>query len=75
MDTHHIQLSTSDTGPGIADLEAAMRAGFSTADDEARGMGFGAGMGLPNMKRNADAFDIQSTLGQGTQIAMTFNLS
>ncbi|NLD52996.1 MAG: anti-sigma regulatory factor [Clostridiales bacterium] len=75
VDTHHIQLSTSDTGPGIADLEAAMRAGFSTADDEARGMGFGAGMGLPNMKRNADAFDIQSTLGQGTQIAMTFNLS
>ncbi|MHC1787511.1 MAG: ATP-binding protein [Christensenellales bacterium] len=69
-----IKLQTEDSGPGIADIQAAMRAGFSTADEEARGLGFGAGMGLPNMKRNADSFAITSQPGQGTSITMGFRL-
>ena len=68
------QLISSDRGPGIPDLEMAMREGYSTANDEARSMGFGAGMGLPNMKRNSDDFSIQSELGVGTTIAMKFYL-
>ena len=50
------------------------REGYSTADDEARAMGFGAGMGLPNMKRNADDFEIESEPGKGTRICMRFSL-
>ncbi len=69
-----IELTTNDRGPGIEDIAAAMREGFSTANEEARGLGFGAGMGLPNMRRNADTFNIQSELGVGTQIAMAFQL-
>ena len=69
-----VQLVSQDRGPGIADLAMAMREGYSTANDEARSLGFGAGMGLPNMKRNADEFDIQSTLGIGTTITMRFRL-
>lgn len=67
-----IVLSSKDQGPGIKDVEQAMREGYSTADEDARSMGFGAGMGLPNMKRNADQFEIQSVLGEGTQITITF---
>lgn len=70
-----IRLSTKDRGPGIRDIDEAMRAGYSTADDEARGLGFGAGMGLPNMKRNADRFQIESVMGQGTSIRMDFLLA
>ncbi|MBR0464320.1 MAG: anti-sigma regulatory factor [Clostridia bacterium] len=70
-----VQLVSSDVGPGIADLSMAMREGFSTANEEARSLGFGAGMGLPNMKRNADEFDIQSEVGKGTTITMRFRLS
>ncbi len=51
-----------------------MSEGYSTADDDARSMGFGAGMGLPNMKRNADDFRITSQLGEGTQITITFKV-
>ena len=69
-----VQLVSTDVGPGIPDLEMAMREGYSTANDEARSLGFGAGMGLPNMKRNADEFDIQSTVGLGTTITMGFLL-
>jgi anti-sigma regulatory factor (Ser/Thr protein kinase) len=69
-----VELISADRGPGIADISMAMREGFSTANDEARSLGFGAGMGLPNMKRNADRFDIQSTLGVGTTITMGFQL-
>ncbi len=68
------QLVSSDVGPGIPDLNMAMREGFSTANDEARSLGFGAGMGLPNMKRNADDFEITSEVGKGTTITMRFNL-
>ncbi|MBQ6175102.1 MAG: anti-sigma regulatory factor [Clostridia bacterium] len=70
-----VQLVSSDVGPGIPDLSLAMREGWSTANDEARSLGFGAGMGLPNMKRNADDFDIQSEVGKGTVITMGFRLA
>lgn len=63
-----------DGGPGIPDLKMAMTEGWSTASNEVRNMGFGAGMGLPNMKRNADAFDIKSEVGVGTDITMIFNI-
>ncbi len=69
-----VQLVSADKGPGIPDLDMAMKEGFSTANEEARSLGFGAGMGLPNMKRNADQFSIESTVGVGTTITMRFNL-
>ena len=56
----------SDKGPGIADVEQAMQEGYSTAQDNVRNLGFGAGMGLPNIKRYSDEMDIQSTVGVGT---------
>ena len=68
-------LVSEDVGPGIPDIAMAMREGYSTASEEARSLGFGAGMGLPNMKRNADDFDIQSEVGKGTRISMRFNLA
>ena len=69
-----ITLVSEDVGPGIADLSEAMKEGYSTASEEARDLGFGAGMGLPNMKRNADEFDIQSQLHVGTVIRMGFHI-
>ncbi len=69
-----IRVHVFDVGPGIPDLEKAMTEGFSTATSEVRNMGFGAGMGLPNMKRNADGFTIESEVGKGTDIVMTFNI-
>ena len=63
-----------DVGPGIPDIDKAMTEGWSTATNEVRNMGFGAGMGLPNMKRNADGFDIVSAVGTGTDITMTFDI-
>ena len=75
VDTTGVQLVSEDVGPGIPDISMAMREGYSTASEEARSLGFGAGMGLPNMKRNADDFDIQSELGKGTRICMRFNLA
>jgi serine/threonine-protein kinase RsbT len=63
-----IELYTSDEGPGIPDIEKAMTEGFTTASDQAREMGFGAGMGLPNIKRNSDEFEIESTPGEGTKL-------
>jgi anti-sigma regulatory factor (Ser/Thr protein kinase) len=65
-------MEISDDGPGIADIDKAMRAGFSTASDEHREMGFGAGMGLPNMKKNADDIIVDSENGQGTCVRMVF---
>lgn len=65
-------LTIEDVGPGIQDVNLAMTAGWSTADDAVRGMGFGAGMGLPNMQRNADDFQIKSIVGNGTKIVMKF---
>ena len=75
VDDEQVLVRLEDTGPGIADVEAAMQEGFSTASEEARDLGFGAGMGLPNMKRNADEFDIQSQVGLGTRIQMGFRLA
>ena len=74
VDAEGVTLISADKGPGIPDIELAMKEGFSTANDEARSLGFGAGMGLPNMKRNADEFDIQSEPGDGTTITMRFHL-
>ncbi len=67
-----IILTAKDRGPGIPDIDQAMTEGFSTAPDSVRDLGFGAGMGLPNMKRNADNFSIQSEMGVGTEIIMKF---
>ena len=69
----YLELNVRDVGPGIADIDLAMSEGYSTASDDVRMMGFGAGMGLPNMKRNADDFAISSVVGEGTKITMTFN--
>jgi anti-sigma regulatory factor (Ser/Thr protein kinase) len=61
-----------DRGPGIADLELAMTQGWSTASSEARGLGFGAGMGLPNIKAQTDDMQIESRPGQGVRLTLTF---
>lgn len=73
VDSDSVVLESKDIGPGIPDIDLAMREGYSTANEEARNQGFGAGMGLPNMKRNADTFSIASSPA-GTQITMGFNL-
>ncbi len=70
----HIEIHLNDHGPGIADINLAMQEGFSTAPDTIRSLGFGAGMGLPNMKRYTDSMEIDSTLGEGTRILMKVNL-
>jgi len=74
VDPEQIMLISKDVGPGIPDITRAMTEGYSTANEEARSLGFGAGMGLPNMKRNASTFDIQSQPGVGTSIVMGFKL-
>ena len=71
-DTIHMELK--DVGPGIVDIDKAMQAGYSTAPDDVRSLVFGAGMGLPNMKKNADTMDIQTILGKGTTVTMTVNM-
>ena len=63
-----------DSGPGIPDIEKAMQAGWSTAPDDVRALGFGAGMGLPNMKKNTDKMDIETEIGVGTTITMEVNI-
>ncbi|MCC6485095.1 MAG: ATP-binding protein [Armatimonadetes bacterium] len=67
-----IQITVSDVGPGIVDLDLAMQPGYSTASEEVREMGFGAGMGLSNMARCADDLSIDSVVGQGTTVKMQF---
>ena len=66
-----IEIILADKGPGIANLELAMQEGYSTAPDNIRSLGFGAGMGLPNMKRYTDEMRIESAVGEGTTIYMT----
>ena len=63
-----------DVGPGIPNVEQAMQAGFSTAPDEVRSLGFGAGMGLPNMKKYTDSMEIDTRIGVGTKITMVVNI-
>lgn len=70
----YIDIILEDTGPGIEDIERAMQAGYSTAPDNIRSLGFGAGMGLPNMKKNSDSMEITSTVGVGTRIVMRINM-
>jgi anti-sigma regulatory factor (Ser/Thr protein kinase) len=69
-----IKVIARDRGPGIADLELAMQEGYSTATDKVREMGFGAGMGLPNMKKCSDRFNMKSVVGKGTEIVMEVDL-
>ena len=69
-----VEMVLTDRGPGIPDIEQAMREGFSTASAEVRSLGFGAGMGLPNMKRYTDEFCIESAVGVGTTITMRVNI-
>jgi serine/threonine-protein kinase RsbT len=71
IDEEKIVLVINDTGPGIPDIDKAMEEGFSTASPEVREMGFGAGMGLPNIKKNVDLLDISSEVGTGTRVEMT----
>lgn len=70
-----LRIRLQDEGPGIEDTEKAMQEGFSTATDEMREMGFGAGMGLPNIKKNADKFRISSTKGKGTTVDIVIYLN
>lgn len=65
-----IQIILADTGPGIKDVSLAMQEGYSTAKDNVRSLGFGAGMGLPNMKRYTDRMEIESEVGKGTTVTM-----
>ena len=71
MSPDRITMVLKDTGKGIPDIDKPMQAGYSTAADEVRSLGFGAGMGLPNMKKNTDEMRIESTVGVGTTVYMT----
>jgi anti-sigma regulatory factor (Ser/Thr protein kinase) len=68
IDKDKISIYLKDEGPGIENIEQAMEEGYSTASQEVREMGFGAGMGLPNIRRNADKLDIRSNPGSGTEL-------
>jgi anti-sigma regulatory factor (Ser/Thr protein kinase) len=70
IDEQRIRIRIEDSGPGIPDIDLAMQAGFSTASAAVREMGFGAGMGLPNMKKNTDQMSVTSEVGKGTQVEM-----
>ena len=69
-----LDIVIKDKGVGIADVEKAMQAGYSTAPDNIRTLGFGAGMGLPNMKKYSDSMEIRTKLGEGTVVEMIVNL-
>ena len=70
----YIEIILADNGPGIKNIEQAMQEGFSTATDTIRSLGFGAGMGLPNMKRYTDSMEIDTEVGVGTTVTMRVNL-
>lgn len=69
-----VRMILTDHGPGIADIEKAMQAGYSTAPDNIRTLGFGAGMGLPNMKKYSDEMDIRTKVGEGTVVEMSVKM-
>lgn len=75
LDTDTVHMKLADNGPGIPDISLAMQKGYSTASKEVREMGFGAGMGLPNISANADKFEITSEPGAGTTLDITINLN
>lgn len=70
-----VMMVLADCGPGIKDVDQAMQAGFSTAPDNIRALGFGAGMGLPNMKKYSDDMSIDTEIGKGTTVTMKVYLS
>ncbi len=70
-----VEIVLTDRGPGIPDVDLAMSEGFSTAPDNVRSLGFGAGMGLPNMKRYTDAMSIDTVVGEGTTITMSVSIT
>lgn len=70
----YILMVLSDRGPGIENVELAMQEGFSTARDNIRSLGFGAGMGLPNMKKYTDSMEIETKVGYGTKVIMKVNV-
>jgi len=70
IDTERITILVTDEGPGIEDIELAMQSGYSTASEQVREMGFGAGMGLMNMKNNTDKLEINSEVGKGTDVKL-----
>jgi len=67
----HVKITLTDQGPGIEDIDLAMQEGWSTASDSVRELGFGAGMGLPNIKKQSDDFQITSEVGKGTTLVIT----
>ena len=73
IEPDHIRMVVADKGPGIPDIDWAMKEGNSTASPEVRDMGFGAGMGLPNIKNNVDKLNVSSTVGVGTTVEMEVN--
>jgi anti-sigma regulatory factor (Ser/Thr protein kinase)/NAD-dependent dihydropyrimidine dehydrogenase PreA subunit len=75
VDEKKLDLEVADEGPGIPDVDLALKEGWSTASSQARQMGFGAGMGLPNIRRNSDFFDIETRVGKGTRIRSTILLA
>jgi len=74
VDTNRVNIQLIDVGPGIPDIQKAMQAGYSTASAKVREMGFGAGMGLMNIKNNADILQINSKVGVGTKLEITVNI-
>ena len=70
----NIRIILADTGPGIPDVEKAMQQGYSTAPEEVRSLGFGAGMGLPNMKKYSDDMKIDTIIGSGTTVTMDIHM-
>lgn len=70
IDEEKIEAVLADSGPGIPDIDLAMKKGFTTASDEVRQMGFGAGMGLPNIEKNSDHLLIDSIVGEGTTVTI-----
>ena len=73
LDQDKVVIVVEDQGPGIPDIDLAMREGYSTAPPEIREMGFGAGMGLPNIKKNSDKLTITSEVGRGVRLEIVFN--
>ena len=69
-----IEIILKDSGPGISDIDLAMQEGYSTAPDNIRSLGFGAGMGLPNMKKYTDSIEIETEVGVGTTVRMVVNV-
>lgn len=75
IEDNTLSITFDDRGPGIPDIDKAMQEGFSTASSHVREMGFGAGMGLPNMKRNADQLDVTTEVGRGTRVVIRMKLT